>query len=327
MSSFKHTVCDYSDSDVDFVPPSPLPVRRSTRIQCRDLSWVQWSSEKINSTLQAAGIPISQGLSREDLLLLAHNALGSPPSTDDSAPSGQTKQAGRKRSAKSSSPHPAKKPMLSAPTSSPPTFTEPVDANIQLIQVVQSLSETVKGLESKVSKFENAFANSNFSTSSLPPSFHPLVGSSFPSCVPSTSSDLPASHRLIQTPFQDASAPSATSNFTLSTAVPAQEFGRRFVSPAAVTVSSQLRSNIIQGKDINLASLLLPSPAVDRQTVDCGDVAVFLKTSDPRLQRNLSFAEFVIAFRIYRDILCKVFPDRREELDLYLTMMADFNQR
>ncbi|ROL41035.1 hypothetical protein DPX16_22356 [Anabarilius grahami] len=145
--------------------------------------------------------------------------------------------------------------------------------------------------------------------------------------VPSTSSDLPASHRSIQTPFQDASAPSATSNFTLSTAVPAQEFGRRFVSPAAVTVSSQLRSNIIQGKDINLASLLLPSPAVDRQTVDCGDVAVFLKTSDPRLQRNLLFAEFAIAFSIYRDILCQVFPDRREELDLYLTMMADFNQR
>ncbi|KAL1250895.1 hypothetical protein QQF64_018691 [Cirrhinus molitorella] len=61
--------------------------------------------------------------------------------------------------------------------------------------------------------------------------------------------------------------------------------------------------------------------------VDCGGVAVFLKTSDPRLQRNLSFGEFVIAFSIYRDILCQAFPERREELDLYLAMIADFNQR
>ncbi|MGL5501434.1 MAG: hypothetical protein ACRDCK_09865, partial [Plesiomonas shigelloides] len=92
-------------------------------------------------------------------------------------------------------------------------------------------------------------------------------------------------------------------------------------------MSPQLRSNIIQGKDINLASLLLPSPAADRQMVDCGDVAVFLKTSDPRLQRNLSFAEFVIAFGIFRDTLCQAFPDRREELDLYLSMLMDFSQR
>lgn len=61
--------------------------------------------------------------------------------------------------------------------------------------------------------------------------------------------------------------------------------------------------------------------------VECGDVTLFLKTSDPRLPRNLSFSEFVIAFGIYRDILCQAFPDRREELDLYLAMLADFNQR
>lgn len=60
--------------------------------------------------------------------------------------------------------------------------------------------------------------------------------------------------------------------------------------------------------------------------VDCGDVAVFfLKTTDTRLQGKLSFNEFVIAFGIYTDILCQIFPDCRE--DLYLAMMAEFNQR
>ncbi|KAL1277147.1 hypothetical protein QQF64_023820 [Cirrhinus molitorella] len=47
----------------------------------------------------------------------------------------------------------------------------------------------------------------------------------------------------------------------------------------------------------------------DRQMVDFGDVAVFLKTSYPILQRKLSFGEFVIAFSIYRDILCQAFPE------------------
>ncbi|ROL47715.1 hypothetical protein DPX16_16087 [Anabarilius grahami] len=144
MSLNRHTVCDYSDSDEEFVPPSPHPLRRSTCIQCRDSSWAQWSSDKIINTLEAVGIPVSQGLSREDLLLMAQNTLGSPPLTADtaastSAPSGQTKQAGKNRSAKSSSPHPAKRFSQSARISSPPTVSEPVDINSQRIQVVQSL--------------------------------------------------------------------------------------------------------------------------------------------------------------------------------------------
>lgn len=61
--------------------------------------------------------------------------------------------------------------------------------------------------------------------------------------------------------------------------------------------------------------------------VDCGDVAVFLKTSDSRLQCNLSFGEFFIVFGIHRDILCHIFSDRREEFNLYLAMLADFSQR
>ncbi|KAL7878385.1 hypothetical protein AOLI_G00093590 [Acnodon oligacanthus] len=74
--------------------------------------------------------------------------------------------------------------------------------------------------------------------------------------------------------------------------LPLRALGRPFIPPATVAVSSRLRSNILQGKDVNLASLLLPSPVVDRQMVDCGDA----------------------------------FPDRREELDLYLSMLADFSK-
>lgn len=65
-------------------------------------------------------------------------------------------------------------------------------------------------------------------------------------------------------------------NYNLTTAIPV--FDRRFVPPAAITVSPKMRSDIIQGKDINLAALLLPSPANERKMVDYGDVAVFKKT-------------------------------------------------
>lgn len=72
-----------------------------------------------------------------------------------------------------------------------------------------------------------------------------------------------------QSSCQDASVPPSAMNYNLTTGIPVQVFGRCFVTPAAVTVSPKLRSHIIQGKDINLAALLLPSPANDRQMVDC----------------------------------------------------------
>lgn len=87
--------------------------------------------------------------------------------------------------------------------------------------------------------------------------------------------------------FQVTPEPAATPHYNLSMAVSTQSFGRLFVPPTAVTVFSKIRSEIIHGKDINLAALLLPSPAIDRQMVDCGEVAVYLKSSDPGLQRNL----------------------------------------
>lgn len=131
----------------------------------------------------------------------------------------------------------------------------------------------------------------------------------------------------MQSSFQDVFAQLSTPRYNLT-----QLFQCKFLIDVLFILFllyclTKMRSVIIQGKDVNLAALLHPSPANNRQMVDCGHVAVFLKTSDPRLQHNLSFSEFVIAFGIYRDIIYQAFPDRKEELDLYLAMMADFNQR
>ena len=50
---------------------------------------------------------------------------------------------------------------------------------------------------------------------------------------------------------------------------------------------------------------------------------MLLKDSDPRLSKTLTLAEFNIAFGVFRDVICEVFPARREELDTYLAIISD----
>ncbi|KAK2907382.1 hypothetical protein Q8A67_006367 [Cirrhinus molitorella] len=95
---------EISDSDDELVLPSPT-VRRSSRLLSRDSPWARWPSEKIISTLEAAGIPFNTDMPRQDLLLLASNILGCPPSVYEEelqVSPGPPKQTGGKRSAKSS---------------------------------------------------------------------------------------------------------------------------------------------------------------------------------------------------------------------------------
>lgn len=69
-------------------------------------------------------------------------------------------------------------------------------------------------------------------------------------------------------------------------------------------VTPALRKNIIAGKDVNLASLLVSPIDLDRN-------------DDNRLNRNLTISEFITAFGRYKRIMSSVFPHRREELDQY----------
>ncbi|XP_018418827.1 PREDICTED: uncharacterized protein C5orf42-like, partial [Nanorana parkeri] len=85
-----------------------------------------------------------------------------------------------------------------------------------------------------------------------------------------------------------------------------------------------LRKDILEGKDVNLASLLIAAHDVtEHKAFACEEVSVVLKARDPRLSRKLSISEFVIAFGIYRDVVCSASPNRREELDAYLHIVMD----
>ncbi|KAK3083306.1 hypothetical protein FSP39_019047 [Pinctada imbricata] len=90
--------------------------------------------------------------------------------------------------------------------------------------------------------------------------------------------------------------------------------------PAVETVSPQLRQQIIQGRDVNLASLLIPyyaGPFVDTLDPNPSTQTCQNFKSDPRLNKMLSIGEFIQAFGTYKAVMCSVYPSRRAELDSY----------
>ena len=79
-----------------------------------------------------------------------------------------------------------------------------------------------------------------------------------------------------------------------------------------------------EGKNINLALLLYPkNEASQTRTIFFEGLTVQLSApNDTRLEHCLTLDEFNKAFRKYRNIICKVYRQRRDELDQY---EADIN--
>lgn len=97
--------------------------------------------------------------------------------------------------------------------------------------------------------------------------------------------------------------------------------------PHVETISTNLRQQIKQGKDINLAVLLIPNYDTVR-TIDCLGQEIRIKsasssTNDPRLLKMLTLSEFMTAFNIYKNVICEEDPLRRTELDNYIQIVNE----
>lgn len=88
--------------------------------------------------------------------------------------------------------------------------------------------------------------------------------------------------------------------------------------PEVVSVSPALRQAIVQGKDINLAALLIP---YFRGSGDNWDRDVRAP------HKPLSIAQFIEAFSQYKAIMCAAFPQRRPELDAYERLIVAMSAR
>lgn len=63
---------------------------------------------------------------------------------------------------------------------------------------------------------------------------------------------------------------------------------------------------------------LQSSALSDRHAVDCEDVSVTVKDSNPLLLKVLALAEFNVVFGLFREAICKVCPSFEAEMNAYL---------
>ncbi|MGH0119302.1 UNVERIFIED_CONTAM: hypothetical protein FKN15_025773 [Acipenser sinensis] len=281
------------------------------------LHYKDWTTPKLLKILFERSIPIPVGGDRLSLFLTYCEALSAepifPPRLQASAvrPSSPATFSVPVPAAHTQDPSLAAQLPLPAQSTQPQhlqqSLTPPIPSSSsapqvtfnQLQTLLQPIIDSQLALSARLDKLENPAL--------APPAF----SSSTPAYTLGTSFSVP---------------PVPPPEFNLSSATVASSS-----SPRAITshsISPKIRKLIIEGKDVNLVSILIASSEfLDHRVVDCGDVSVTLKSRDPRLQKSLSVGEFVLAFSIYRDILCSVYPHRLQELNQYLFLVVELAVR
>ncbi|XP_029927907.1 uncharacterized protein LOC115373572 [Myripristis murdjan] len=292
--------------------PAASTSRRSNRIAAQSES-----ASQIRETLRARGITPAPGLELSQLQDLASNGVvcETPVRVQRPASSGPAAAPGRKRTRKTHHLAPQAKRKRASAVSAPPDHPDAAlhAPDVALTSTLQSLVNSMNAIDARLQCLENAQASSSSSAMfSVPPLLHPPAPVMAPAPVPQPSSSF-------------ATAPDVPQH-SLASAVPAPTIGRPYV-PFGANISPRLRSKILQGKDINLISLILPSPECGNKISSGENFTAVIKSADPRLARDLSIGEFVVAFGIYRDVICSVYPERRQELDSYLALIGDLNLR
>ena len=84
-------------------------------------------------------------------------------------------------------------------------------------------------------------------------------------------------------------------------------------------VSPTIRKQILEGNVVNLACLLTPKYEVPnvRSLQSEGLVVELSSTRDVRLDHHLTLDEFNKAFRKHRNVLCKPYHQRKDEMQQY----------
>lgn len=92
-------------------------------------------------------------------------------------------------------------------------------------------------------------------------------------------------------------------NHTLASTIPAPSLAGPYI-PQAANISDKVRVQILQGKDINLFSLLSPSRDATKNFFTGNNTTAVLKASDPRPARDITIWEFLVAFGVMSYAQC-----------------------
>jgi hypothetical protein len=100
-----------------------------------------------------------------------------------------------------------------------------------------------------------------------------------------------------------------------STMPPSQKFGVSIEDlPLMDLLSCSVRKQIVEGKDVNLATLLIPYYETNIKDKDKDNI---------HIKCPLSITEFITVFGKYKRVMRQSFPERREELDKYKAIYVE----
>lgn len=318
IESIEESQQQISQEAEDIQDESNASVRRSSRLASKSYSppsIIDWPLPKLLETLYRHDIPAPTGATHKELFALLCEKIDVPAADFPPPPP----FSGRKQAQKRKNFDPASTPTDVAPkraggsaVSNRAVNSSSVQSKDPVLSALSSIQFSLSNMNSRIQALESgstsrSSANLLFSG--------PLAENSSSATAPAR---LPV---LTQQQDDDVINSGTIPRRTMGSAVPVST-GSPFFPPAAA-ISHQLRSQIVAGNDVNLVKILLCSEMSEKRVVDCGDVSVMLKDSDPRLSKMLTLAEFNVAFGVYRDVICEVYPSRRAELDTYLAIISD----
>ena len=98
--------------------------------------------------------------------------------------------------------------------------------------------------------------------------------------------------------------------------------------PHVELVSPMIGKKILEGKNVNLAVLLIPHYEGVMTNEERSDLySCSTKNPDHRLNKILDLSSFMKAFGIYKSVMTEVYPQRQKELDLYERNIIDMGTR
>ena len=214
--------------------------------------------------------------------------------------------------------------VLPSHSATPPTVTQDITSLKASMQALEHKLQGLKDLAATLTTAPQAVSSASAQGSSVGPATTGPASASvaLPSvCAPTFS---------LATAFQ-AESPIASAGSPSSGIIPPASCGVPSDSVSHVElISPQQRKDIILGKDINLATLLIPSyheSAQDRHLIMGNELLPLKPLSDPRTSRALTIQEFIKAFSIYTNVMCRAYPQRRAELDAYMTNIVEMSSR
>ena len=197
---------------------------------------------------------------------------------------------------------PKQKPRATKDTAKPVEDITGVMEELRALQKeISDMKATIKKQPAPVSRAADSTPTSSHSTAQL----QPYIANGAAMTTPSEAIFSPQP----STSTSDYSLLGPTKNPTMDLpATPSSQL------PDIDIVPNNVKSEIIKGKDVNLALLLLPIKdrkyvAIDRDVQIRDNIFTLSSKRDHRLSRDLTIMEFITAFNIYKCVLYKEYPN------------------